>query len=112
MTHAVPPSLRSQLREVDDATFDAEVASAPLVLVKFTAAWCPPCRALQPTLEAVAKDRPGLQVLSVDVDEQQATAQRFGVRALPTLLVFRGGQVAGQVVGNQSRAAVERLLGG
>ena len=81
------------------------------VLVKFTAAWCPPCRALQPTLEVVAKDRPGLQVLSVDVDEQQATAQRFGVRALPTLLVFRGGQVAGQAVGNQSRAAVERLLG-
>ncbi len=85
--------------------------SAPIVLVKFTGAWCPPCRALEPTLDAIAAARPSLIVLTVDVDEQQLLAQRYGVRTVPTLLLFRDGRPAGQVVGNLPRERLERALG-
>ncbi len=98
-------------RTTDDVTFDADLRGAPLVLVKFAGTWCPPCRALEPTLDAVARDRAGLMVLSVDVDEQQALAQRFGVLAVPTLIAFRDGRPIGQLVGNASRTAIEKLLG-
>lgn len=106
------PAAETRLRVTDEKRFDADVASAPLVLVKFTGEWCPPCRALQPTLEAIARDRADLVVLSVDVDSEQAVAERYGVRSLPTLIAFRQGKPAGQLVGNQPRRAIEKLLGG
>lgn len=98
-------------RPLDDAAFTAELAAAPLVLVKFTGPWCPPCRALQPTLDALARDRADLRVVSVDVDESPALAERFGVRSIPMLVAFRDGQPLGQLVGNQPRAKIEALLG-
>ncbi len=98
-------------RDTDNAHFAGDIASAPLVLVKFTGAWCPPCRAMQPTIDALVRDRGDLVVLSVDVDAEQAVAQRFGVRAVPTLIAFRGGRPIGQVVGAVPRAAIEKMLG-
>lgn len=97
-------------RRTDDASFAADIAAAPVVLVKFAGAWCPPCRALQPTLDAIARDRSDLLVLSVDVDESQALAQQFSVRSVPTLVAFRDGKPIGQIVGNQPRARIEALL--
>lgn len=100
-----------QHRKTDAQHFDSDLTSAPLVLVKFSGTWCPPCRALEPTLEAVARDRRDLLVLSVDVDEEQAVAQRFGVRAVPTMIAFRAGRPIGQLVGNASKSSIEKLLG-
>ncbi|MBL9039525.1 MAG: thioredoxin family protein [Archangium sp.] len=100
----------AQLRTTDDASFDADLGSARLVLVKFTGTWCPPCKALQPTLDAVARDRRDLVVLSVDVDASQQVAQRYGVRAVPTLIAFRDGKPFGQLVGNQPRSTIDKLL--
>lgn len=98
------------LRTTDDSRFDADVSSAPLVLVEFGGAWCPPCRALTPTLEALAKERPDTPVLYVDVDENQAVTRRFGVRSIPTLIAFRNGKATGQLVGAVPRRKIEALL--
>jgi len=78
--------------------------------VKFTGAWCGPCRGLEPTLVALGRDRPELRVLSVDVDAHPVIAERFGVRAVPSLIAFRDGQPVGQSVGNVSRARIDALL--
>ncbi len=103
--------LEPRLKQTDETHFAQDLSSAPLVLVKFTGTWCPPCRAMQPTLDALVKDRADLVVLSVDVDTDQSVAQQYGVRAIPTLIAFRGGRPIGQLVGNASRTAIEKLLG-
>lgn len=104
-------TLHARLKETDEQHFDAELRAAPLVLVKFTGAWCAPCHALQPTLEKLVHERAEVTVLSVDVDTEQAVTNRFGVRALPTLIAFRQGRPIGQLVGNASRKAIDTLLG-
>jgi thioredoxin 1 len=111
ITTSSPTSSRPQHRHTDEASFATDVA-AGLVLVKFTGAWCPPCRALQPTLDAIARDRSDLTVLDVDVDASQTLAEKFGVRTIPTLLAFRDGQAIGKLVGNVPRAQIEGLLRG
>ena len=98
------------IRDTDEQHFDADVSSAPLVLVKFTGTWCPPCQAIQPVLEALARVRKDLTVLEIDVDAHQALAQRFGVRSIPTLIAFRDGKPFAQRVGSQSRAALDKML--
>jgi thioredoxin 1 len=104
--------------EVGDAEFDREVLQArEPVLVDFTAAWCAPCKVIAPLLDQLAADQQGrLKVVSVDVEVAQATAERYGVRAMPTLLFFRGGQVVKQVVGAVPRRvldeAAREVLGG
>jgi thioredoxin 1 len=83
-----------------DERFEADVlASEEPVLVEFTAAWCPPCRVMAPRLAELAAERDDLRVAVLDVDDNQATAARYGVLAMPTFMLFRGGQVAGRVVG-------------
>ena len=98
--------------EVDDATFDREVlrADGP-VLVDFGAAWCGPCRRLEPIVEQVAKERAGtLKVVKVDIDASPEVARRYGVRAAPTLCVFRGGERTAQHVGLTNKEKVLALL--
>jgi thioredoxin 1 len=87
MTNSAHP----RLRDTDDSKFHEDLKSASLVLVKFAGAWCPPCRAMQPTIEALVNERAELLVLSVDVDSEQQVAQQYGVRAVPTLIAFRNG---------------------
>lgn len=98
------------LPHTDDAHFDADVASAPAVLIVFSGTWCPPCRALEPTLQALAADRPNLRVVEIDVDENQGLAQRFMVRSIPSLFLFKEGRVASQRLGNQTRRQLEEWL--
>lgn len=89
------------LIEVDDANFDAEVVSATEpVLVDFSAEWCAPCKRLAPVVAAIAEEYAGrLKVAHLDIDHAQATAARFGVMSVPTLLFLKGGQVREQIMG-------------
>ena len=84
-----------------DATFDEEVGSeSSPVLVDFTAAWCPPCKAIAPILDELADEYAGsLRVVKVDVDENPSTARRFDVRSMPTLVVLRDGAEVKRLVG-------------
>jgi thioredoxin 1 len=102
-----------ELLEITDTNFDALALKAPLpVLIDFTAAWCPPCRAIAPHIAAIARDYAGrLTVATCDTDSNTALAVRLDVRAMPTLMLFKGGQVVGQIVGAVPRAKIEALVG-
>ncbi|HST62322.1 MAG TPA: thioredoxin [Longimicrobium sp.] len=97
---------------VTDATFATEVEqSDKLTVVDFWATWCGPCRVISPILEQLATERAdALKVAKVDVDENQATAARFNIRAMPTLLFFKQGKVVGQIVGAVPRARIEQAI--
>lgn len=86
---------------VSDATFKAEVLdSAEPVLVDFHAEWCGPCKAMAPALDAVATEMKGkIKIAKVDVDQNPQTAQSFGIQAMPTLLILKGGKVVAKQVG-------------
>jgi len=95
-----------------DDNFDAEVLKSDKpVLVDFWATWCAPCRAIAPSVEELAKTYDGkVKVGKLNIDEQQGVAQQYGIRSIPTLLVFKGGKVVGQIVGAVPKSRIEDAL--
>ena len=99
------------LLEITDKNFDTLLKEPLPILIDFTAAWCAPCRAIAPHVAAVAERYAGvLNVGKVDTDEHPRLAEQYGVRAMPTLLLFKGGKVVGQIVGAVPRAKIEALV--
>ena len=100
------------LLEITDRNFDDLALKAPLpVLIDFNATWCPPCRAIAPHVAAIARDYAGrLTVATCDTDANVELAARLDVRSMPTLLLFKGGQVVGQIVGAVPKAKIEALV--
>jgi thioredoxin 1 len=95
-----------------DASWDTDVLNSEQpVLVDFWATWCGPCRAIAPSVDALADEFAGkVKVGKLDVDSNGATAMRYQVRGIPTLLVFKGGKVVEQMVGGASKSAIQELI--
>jgi len=95
-----------------DQNFEQEVLkSAVPVLVDFWAAWCVPCKMIGPTLEELAGEFAGkARVAKVNVDENRGTAGKFGIRGIPTLLLFKGGEIKEQMVGVHSRQEIAQMI--
>jgi thioredoxin 1 len=102
---------------LEDGTFDAEVLKSDVpVLVDFWAVWCGPCKAIAPAVDELAKEYKGkLKVAKLDIDSHQAVPQRFGIRSIPTLLLFKGGRVVDTIVGAVPKSklvdSVKKALG-
>ncbi len=95
-----------------DANFDSDVLkSSTPVLVDFWAEWCGPCRALTPTIEALAAEYQGkVGVYKMNVDENPNVPTQFGIRSIPTVLLFKGGQKVDQVIGAVPKSALEEMI--
>jgi thioredoxin 1 len=102
----------ADVMNIGDADFEREVLKAEHpVLVDFWATWCAPCRAIAPAIEELATQYKGkVKVAKVNIDENQDTPQQYGIRSIPTLLVFKGGKVVDQIVGAVPKAKLEAAL--
>jgi thioredoxin 1 len=94
---------------LQDGTFEQEVLKSDVpVLVDFWAVWCGPCKAIAPTVEELARQYKGkVKVAKMDVDEHQHVPQQYGIRSIPTLLLFKGGRVVDTIVGAVPKAKLE-----
>ena len=98
--------------KVSDATFDAEVLKAQeAVVVDFWAEWCGPCRMIAPALEEIAGTMVGkIKVVKLNVDENPATAMKYGIMSIPTLMIFKNGQLASRQIGAAPKQKLEQWI--
>jgi thioredoxin 1 len=102
----------ADLLQVTDDNFDAEIVNSDLpVMVDFWAEWCGPCRMVAPVVEELAKEYEGkIKVAKMDVDKNRQTPAKFGIRNIPTLILFKGGEVANTIIGAQPKSSIEAEL--
>ncbi|MSU46892.1 MAG: thioredoxin [Lacunisphaera sp.] len=105
--------MSEKIAQLDNATFPAAIAGATPVLVDFWAPWCGPCKSIAPILDELATEMDGkLKIAKVNVDDNGELAAQYGVRAIPTMLLFKGGQLAEQFVGMMDKASLKAKLTG
>lgn len=104
--------MSDKVQDVTDQSFETDVLqSSDPVLVDFWAAWCAPCRMLSPTIDQIAQDFTGrAKVVKLNVDDNRETSAKYGIRGIPTLLLFKNGELRDQVVGATSRENIARLI--
>jgi thioredoxin 1 len=104
--------MSEHVTDVSDLTFEKDVLQADRpVLVDFWAAWCAPCRMLAPTVEAVAQIYASrARVVKLNVDDNPSISQRYGIKGIPTLILFKGGHEEERVVGATSKEAIARMI--
>jgi thioredoxin 1 len=98
---------------VTESTFDQEVLkSEKPVIVDFWAEWCGPCHAVSPVLDKIAEERADeIKLVKVNIDEEQALAERYGIASIPTMVLFKDGEPAAAAIGAQPKGAIEQQLG-
>ena len=98
---------------INDAQFDSEVLKSEVpVLLDFTAAWCGPCKAIAPLLDQVSAERGGaVKVVKMDIDANPMTPGKFGITSIPTLMMFKNGQLVQRHVGSLNKAALDQFVG-
>jgi thioredoxin 1 len=103
----------SAAQQVTDKDFESEVLkSSTPVLVDFWAEWCGPCRALGPSLDALAAENKSIKVVKVNIDENPDAPTKYGVRSIPTLLIFKNGEVVAQTVGSMPKSDLFKWVEG
>jgi thioredoxin 1 len=104
--------MAENIYEFNDGNFDAEVLKSDTpVLIDFWAEWCMPCKMIEPAMEEIAKENAnGLKVGRVNVDVSPAIASKYGIRSIPTLLIFKGGHVAEKMVGAVPKEAIQEFV--
>jgi len=104
--------MSEHIQYVSDATFDAQVLQSPLpVLVDYWAEWCGPCRMIAPILDEIAKEYAGrLSIAKLNVDENQQTPQKYGIRGIPTLMLFKNGNIEATKVGALSKSQLAAFI--
>ena len=99
------------VKEFSDDNFDAEVLeSGGTVLVDFWAPWCGPCRQIAPMIEELASENPSIKIGKLNIDDCPGTAQRFSISSIPTLVLFKNGEIADTFVGVRPKAALQEAL--
>ena len=104
--------MHESIIHVTDTTFEDEVLSSDMpVIVDYWAEWCGPCKAIAPILDEVADEYEGkLKIAKLDIDENQETAQKYAVRGIPTLMIFKDGEVTGTKVGAMSKSQLSAFI--
>jgi thioredoxin 1 len=110
MSHLTTQTAATNTREIEAHEFDATVNPDRVTLVDFSATWCGPCRRLEPILGELAGEMPEVDFLKLDVDRSQEIAMRYGVQAVPTMLVLRFGRVVDRLVGLRSKNELAERL--
>ena len=102
----------SNIIETNDSDFESEVLSADIpVLVDFWAPWCGPCKAIAPILEQISDEQGDkIKIVKVNVDDNQKYAVDFGIKSIPTLLIFNKGELKNQIIGAIPKAEIEKLI--